>query len=331
MPSHSDNRILSARYDHAVGLQSLDIYDLRCFVAVATTLNFSQAARDLHVSPPPLSRRIRDMERLLGVTLFLRDTRRVKLTPEGARLLPAARRVLAQFDELPAIVSPESTTPTRSIDYGVPPLLHPDLRATLADLENMHAGGFTLRKWPRGSAEIISALQRGDIAFGLARPPFDSDGLMSTVVREEPLGAVLSKKKYGSRHSISVSELANLNYVTARRDTDTEYRQQVDSALEAAGVPRRENVDPGDYVGAADVIGVGDGFAIAPLAPTSGAWMYNLAEDVCVPINDMELTLVTCLVWQVNLAEQDKEIRAAIDTAVALLHRPGTPQRSGSI
>ncbi|WP_272868808.1 LysR family transcriptional regulator [Mycobacteroides salmoniphilum] len=314
-----------------MGLQSLDVYDLRCFVAVATTLNFTQAARDLHVSPPPLSRRIRDMERLLGVTLFFRDTRRVKLTPEGARLLPAARRVLAQFDELPAIVSSEPTASRRSIDYGVPPWLHPDLRTVLADLENMHAGGFTLRKWPRGSAEIISALQRGDIAFGLARPPFDSNGLISTVVREEPLGAVLSKKRYGSRSSISVSELANLDYVTARRDTDTGYRQQVDSALEAAGVPRRENVDPGDYVGAADVVGVGDGFAIAPLAAASGAQMYNLADDVCIPINNMELTLVTCLVWQVNLAEQDEGIRAVIDTAVALLRRPGMQQRFDSV
>ncbi|MBF9348377.1 LysR family transcriptional regulator [Mycobacteroides chelonae] len=301
--------------------QSLDVYDLRCFVAVASTLNFTQAARDLHISAPPLSRRIRDMERLLGAKLFLRDTRRVALTVEGARLLPAARSILARLDELPSIVSPEPAIPTRSIAYGVPPWLHPDLRTALADLEEVHAARLTLKKWPRGSTEIISALQQGDIAFGLARPPFDSVGLARAVVHEERLGAVLSKKRYGSRSSISVSELANLNYVTARRDTDTEYRHQVDSALESAGVPRRENVDAGDYLGAADVISVGDGFAIAPLAPVSGARTYNLAENVCVPINDLELTLVTCLVWQANLAERDQEVRDVIDTAIALLRR----------
>lgn len=330
MASPIDNRSGYARYDTAVGLQSLDVYDLRCFVAVATTLNFTQAARDLHVSAPPLSRRIRDMERLLDVKLFLRDTRRVTLTAEGARLLPAARRILAQFDELPSIVSPEPSTSTRPIAYGVPPWLHPDLRAAMADLEKVHASRFTLSKWPRGSADIIAALQRGEIAFGLARPPFDSVGLVRTVVHEEPLGAVLSKNKYGNRSSISISELATLNYVTARRDTDTEYRQQVDSALESAGVPRRQNVDPGDYVGAADVISVGDGFAIAPLAAVSGARMYNLAEDICVPINDLDLTLVTCLVWQAQLAEQDHEVREIIDTAVALLRRPAAQQRADS-
>ncbi|MEC4834828.1 LysR family transcriptional regulator [Mycobacteroides chelonae] len=150
--------------------QSLDVYDLRCFVAVASTLNFTQAARDLHISAPPLSRRIRDMERLLGAKLFLRDTRRVALTVEGARLLPAARSILARLDELPSIVSPEPAIPTRSIAYGVPPWLHPDLRTALADLEEVHAARLTLKKWPRGSIEIISALQQGDIAFGLARP-----------------------------------------------------------------------------------------------------------------------------------------------------------------
>lgn len=315
------------RYANAVGLQSIDVFDLRCFVAVATTLNFTQAARDLHVSAPPLSRRIKDMERLLGVKLFLRDTRRVTLTAEGARLLPAAQRILAQFDELPSLVSPEPATSTRSIAYGVPPWLHPDLRTALADLEKVHAARFTLRKWPRGSAEIISALQRGEIGFGLARAPFDSVGLVRTVVHEEHLGAVLSKERYGSRSSISVSELANLNYVTARRDTDTEYRQQVDSALESAGIPRRQNVDPGDYVGAADVISVGDGFAIAPLEPNSGGQTYNLAENVCVPINDLELTLVTCLVWQANLADRDQEVRDVIETAIALLRRSADAQQ----
>ncbi|SHS93448.1 HTH-type transcriptional regulator YwbI [Mycobacteroides abscessus subsp. abscessus] len=267
------------------------------------------------------------MERLLGVKLFLRDTRRVTLTAEGARLLPAARRILAQFDELPSIVSPEPTASTRSIFYGVPPWLHPDLRMALTDLEKVHAARYTLRKWPRGSAEIISALQQGDVAFGLARPPFDSAGLVRTVVYEERLGAVLSKERYGTKSSISVSELANLSYVTARRDTDSEYRQQVDSALEAAGVPRRQNVDPGDYVGAADVISIGDGFAIAPLEPNSGGQTYNLAENICVPINDLELTLVTCLVWQANLAERDQEIREVIDTAVTLLRRSAGAQQ----
>lgn len=311
-----------------MGLQSLDIYDLRCFVAVATKLNFTQAARDLHVTAPPLSRRIRDMERLLGVTLFHRDTRRVTLTAEGARLLPAARSVLAQFDALLSIVSSEPAIPTRTVAYGVPPWLHPDLRAALADLEKAYAGRLALRKCPRGSAEIVSALRQGDIAFGLVRPPFDSTVLTSIVVHEEHLGAVLSKAKFGSRSSISVSELANLNYVTARRDTDTEYRQQVDRTLQAAGVVGREDVDAGDYVGAADVIGVGEGFAVAPLAPVSGARVYNVAEDVCVPINDLDLTLITALVWQENLAAHDEDVRAIIDSAVALMRRPGTPRRA---
>ncbi|MBB4852972.1 hypothetical protein HNP40_000338 [Mycobacteroides chelonae] len=64
------------------------------------------------------------------------------------------------------------------------------------------------------------------------------------------------------------------------------------------------------------------------LAPVCGARMYNLAEDVRVPIHDLELTLVTCLVWPTNLAEQNEELHADIEAAVALLRNPGNPQRA---
>jgi DNA-binding transcriptional LysR family regulator len=67
---------------------------LRYFVAVAEELNFSQAARRLHMAASPLSQRIKDLERELGHELFERTTHRVDLTPAGAALLPMARDIL---------------------------------------------------------------------------------------------------------------------------------------------------------------------------------------------------------------------------------------------
>lgn len=82
MPSHLDPRLL------------------RAFVVVAEELHFTRAAARLYVAQQALSRDVRRLERELGTELFVRTTRQVTPTPDGERLLPYARRVLAAQDEL---------------------------------------------------------------------------------------------------------------------------------------------------------------------------------------------------------------------------------------
>lgn len=75
---------------------------LRAFVTVAEELHFTRAAARLYVAQQALSRDIRRLERELGAELFVRTTRQVSLTPDGERLLPHARRVIAAHDDLRA-------------------------------------------------------------------------------------------------------------------------------------------------------------------------------------------------------------------------------------
>ena len=73
---------------------------LRYFVAVAETEHVGRAAATLHISQSPLSRQIRQLEELLGVQLFERERRRIRITEAGRWLLGPARDVIARSDHL---------------------------------------------------------------------------------------------------------------------------------------------------------------------------------------------------------------------------------------
>ena len=82
----------------------MDLKQLQYFLAVAEQLNFSKAAELLYVSQPLLSQQIADLERQLGVTLFLRSRRSVQLTPAGIALAQKTRSILEQVNEIGPMV-----------------------------------------------------------------------------------------------------------------------------------------------------------------------------------------------------------------------------------
>src|SRR5262245_60632104 len=76
----------------------MELRQLRYFATVARELNFTRAAEKLRVAQPALSRQIKQLEEELGVTLFERDKRKVRLTPHGESFLTEAQSILSQAD-----------------------------------------------------------------------------------------------------------------------------------------------------------------------------------------------------------------------------------------
>src|SRR5258708_16719245 len=80
----------------------MELRHLRYFIAVAEELNFSRAAARLHVSQPPLSRQIRDLEAELKVNLFDRNRQGVRLTRVGHAMLARSRKLVRDAESLRA-------------------------------------------------------------------------------------------------------------------------------------------------------------------------------------------------------------------------------------
>lgn len=82
----------------------MDISQLKCFISVARTLNFSEAARRNYVSQSTVSRYIIDLEKEFGVQLFIRSHRDVLLTNEGKTLLPYAIEIVETLNKATSII-----------------------------------------------------------------------------------------------------------------------------------------------------------------------------------------------------------------------------------
>ena len=99
----------------------MELRHLRYFVAVAEELNFSRAAQRLHVSQPPLSRQIRDLETELNVTLLERTRQNVRLTSAGRITLLHARKLLRDSDLLRSEAQIAAGTEHQELHVGYAP------------------------------------------------------------------------------------------------------------------------------------------------------------------------------------------------------------------
>ncbi|MER5640396.1 LysR family transcriptional regulator [Kitasatospora sp. NPDC002227] len=165
---------------------------LRGFVATAETLHFGRAAERLHLAQQALSRDVRALERTLGVDLFTRTTRRVELTPQGQRLLPKVRQLLALHDEIAA--GPDAGPLLVDLNSAVSGA---DLTADrlLAAARAALPGGELLARYHGGLAAAASELlaHRLDVSFGrFAGLPAELRAeLAQRPVRLEPMAVLL--------------------------------------------------------------------------------------------------------------------------------------------
>lgn len=91
-------------------IDGMELRHLRYFVAVAEESSFTRAAQRLHIAQPPLSTQVKRLEEELGVLLFERTNRGVRMTEAGELLLEEARRILLQVDQAARLV--------RRVGYG---------------------------------------------------------------------------------------------------------------------------------------------------------------------------------------------------------------------
>lgn len=243
----------------------MELRDLRCFVAVAEELHFGRAAARLHISPPPLTQRVKALEAELGALLFKRNKRSVAITAAGAALLVEARRMLAQADALVTTVHRAAQGESGHLRVGVMgsvifshgKSLQATMRAQLPDVRLI---------WHElSSVEQVQSIRDNRLDLGFVNTPIEHEGIMIRRALREPLVAALpATHPLAGRRSIPLRALRDEVFIHSTRRTSTGFYDRFIAACNAAGFSPIIDHQAGHMLTYISLVAIGAGVTVVP-------------------------------------------------------------------
>ena len=155
----------------------MNLRDLRYFVALADTRHFGRAAERCFVSQPTLSAQIKKLENYLGVQLIERQPRRITLTETGARIVPLARRMLQESDEIVSLARNEHDPLSGKLNVALIPTIGPYLLPLVMRRLRKKLPRLKLMLYEYQTQPLLEKLRAGDIELGILALPVPLDGL----------------------------------------------------------------------------------------------------------------------------------------------------------
>jgi len=276
----------------------MDLRQLQYVVAVAEELSFTRAASRCTIAQSGLSHQIAQLEKELGVALFHRTSRSVRLTPEGHAFLPFARRVLRDADGVRAEIAELRGMVRGRLRIGSIPVSYGDLDllGLLREFRQAYPA-IDVSLSDEGSLSTVTALLAGglDVAFvGLYAhqvPP----GLALQLLKVDPLVAVVGRD-HGLRGAgvVSLAHLADGNPFLESH-ADSGLRVQVDEACTRARARRQVVCELRNPADLASLAVQGIGVAVVPQGVALAAVAADLSDCV-IRLDDPRATQPVSLV-----------------------------------
>jgi DNA-binding transcriptional LysR family regulator len=184
--------------------------DLRYFVAVAEELNFTRAARRLHLSQPALSKQIQGLESALHAQLLQRDRREVKLTGAGEALLASARSLLESWDGTTVTVAEAAGRDVRVLRIGTLTSIGRSLYPGVIDHFALRQPGWRVELRSFGWGDPTAGLRDRVTDAAFLWLPIDADDICyEIIVTERRVLAVSTKHRLAGRSSVAFADIAD--------------------------------------------------------------------------------------------------------------------------
>jgi LysR family transcriptional regulator, hydrogen peroxide-inducible genes activator len=190
----------------------MNLRDLRYFVALADTRHFGKAAERSFVSQPTLSAQIKKLENYLGVQLIERQPRKVTLTETGLKILPLARRILQESDEIVSLARHEHDPLSGKLKMALIPTIGPYLLPLVTRKLRKQLPQLKLMLYEYQTEPLLQRLRDGDIELGILALPVPHDGLETRELYDEPFTvAVPNQHPLAKKPSVKIDDLTGEN------------------------------------------------------------------------------------------------------------------------
>lgn len=238
---------------------------LRYFIAVAEERHFSRAAERLHISQPPLSYAIRQLESSLGVQLLERTSRHVALTEAGRVLYREAQALLRQSEAIGTLVQRVGAGLRGRLRIGfvgsmlyrgLPGLLA-SLRAALPDVEHVLT--------ELNSHDQLEAMRRGEQDLGFIHANPAPEEVQTLDLMAEPFVLCVPDTHPVARHkTVSLKALAGEDFILFARAASPSYHETVLSLCVTAGFHPVIRHEVRHWLSVASLVSQGLGVSIVP-------------------------------------------------------------------
>jgi LysR family transcriptional regulator, benzoate and cis,cis-muconate-responsive activator of ben and cat genes len=278
----------------------MDFRHLRAFIAVAEESSVTKAAARLHISQPPLSRHIRQLEEELGITLFVRHRQGVRLTDAGSSLLEKAKVLAAAASDFYETAGQTTRTEASRVRVGIAWGLWETVNRVRVASARQFAN-VTIEATDVLCADHYNEqLTHGALDLVFARPPFDPVAIEATVLYQERILAVVSSESpLASRKSIRLEDMANEPLLLWDRHIMPYLYDKILDLYARAGIAPKTvpTPDAGPYNQAGlMMVATGKGTYLCMGIPLTSP---QAASGVAVvPVSDPDATLDVCVAWR---------------------------------
>lgn len=217
---------------------SITLRRLQSFIAVAEVGGFRRAADELALSQPALSAHIRELEEYLGVPLFRRTTRQVRLTTDGELFLARVRRALSELDSVVAEIRERAAIQRGRVSIASVPSISANVLPWIVAEFTAANPGVTVQIEDDRAEVIERRVERSEVDFAVGPVPEHSTDLKFRHIVNDPFMAIFPRDHaLSARQTVSLEEFVRYPIITMR--TGLNMRAVVESAFAKSGITLR--------------------------------------------------------------------------------------------